>query len=50
MPQETVLMLEPVKQPQNFVGIGVAVTAVALDELVTAVAIALASKPCTTAY
>jgi hypothetical protein len=43
-------MLEPVEQPQYFVGEGVAVTVVALDALVTAVEIALASKPWTMAY
>src|SRR5467141_4961854 len=43
-------MLEPVEQPQNFAGEGVAVIAVALVALVTAVEIALASKPFTMAY
>jgi len=50
VPHATVLMLELVAQPQNFVGEGLAVTAVALVALVTAVEIALASKPRTTAY
>jgi len=50
VPQATALMLEPVEQPQNFAGEGVAVIAVALVALVTAVEIALASKPFTMAY
>ena len=50
MPQAALLMLEPVVQPQNFVGEGLAVTAAALVALVTAVEIALASKPRTMAY
>ena len=43
-------MLEPVGQPQNFTGAGVAAIPAALDALVTAAEIELASKPRSMAY
>ena len=49
-PQVTVLMPEPVAHPQNVTGEGDAVTAEEFVALVTALEIALTSKPCTMAY
>src|SRR5713101_9538964 len=50
VPQPTMLMPEPVAQPQKVTGEGDAVTAEEFVALITALEIAFASKPCTMAY